>query len=396
MPPPPKAPPAAAPGPRAPGASHGDSIPLGTPASPQAKPGELPPDWDLLLGLEEQLEHLPLARSRPVQDAVSPGGKVPVLTGREVPLPAPEPLSEQEVLERFTALVDPFFQERERALGEPVAQGDGVLLSWEAALSGGNTLLMREQNVEARVLPDATLPGLFESLVGQKVGGRVQFSSFMPEDFPKAAARNKKVDFTVYVHRAVERTPPDVSRPELFQALGRGTTLEEVLGALAEEVQMERLEALDEQGALAVMDLLANEVEVFIPSDQVEVEIQEQWKAHRLLAEATGAPREPQEAWLADRQTRFQAEQRLRLDAALQALCARDKVSVRPEDEDGFLTALAQGFGVEPDALRADITRSAAAQKLVKKATWFTRAIEHAIAQVEFRYPEPAEAAGPG
>lgn len=354
------------------------------PNSADTRPEEEPRNLDLLMALEERFEDLPLARSRSTNDPGAGAMKAPVLKDRVISLPTPPPITEQEVLERFAALADPFFHEREREAGEAVALGDAVLVSWEAVVNGSTTPLAREQQVEGRVAPDPALPGFFEGLVGKQVGGRAQFSSVMPQDFAEESARGKRVDFTVEIHQAMERQPPDAQSPEFLQALGY-ESLEEVMEDLGEQAMQERTEAVERQARMQVYDLLTQGMESALPGDWVELEVREQWKAYRALAQARGEPVPALDAWQADPGLRSEAELRIRLDLMLQAVCARDKVKSGPEDEQKLIEALAELFELEPQTLRAQLLKDPVSEALVKKAAWFIRASEHAMGQVKIQ-----------
>ena len=359
------------------------------PAAHATDPGTDAASLELCAALEEHFEELPLARSRPLHDLAASTMKAPVLSGQVLSLPAPPPITEEEVLERFAELADPFFQERERAPGELVELGDAVLVSWEAVLGDGGTLLAREQQVEGRVAPDPQLPGFFEGLVGKKVGARAKFSCVMPEDFSEPDMRARRVDFTVDIHQALERKPPNAESPEFLQALGYDT-LPSVMDALGQQAMDERTQEVAHQARMQVYDLLAQKLETVVPMEWVDLEVREQWKAWRTLAQAHGEPVEEVEEWLADPDLRAEAELRLRLELALQAVCARDKVKSGPEYEAQLLEALAEALETEVPGLKAELARAPAAEALVKKAAWFLHATEHAMGQVEIRLAEPS------
>ena len=364
-------------------------------APPTAAPAsDLGPDTDtasleLRAALEEHLQELPLARSRPVQDmAAASTLKVPVLAGQVLSLPAPPPITEEEVLELFAQLADPFFQERARAPGEAVELGDAVLVSWEAVLGDDGTPLAREQQVEGRVAPDPRLPGFFEGLVGKKVGARAKFSSVMPEDFSEPDARGKRVDFTVDIHQALERKPPEAESPEFLEALGYDS-LSSVMDALGQHAMDERMEEVEHQARMRVYDLLTQGLDTIIAGEWVDREVQEQWKAHQAMSQVHGEPVEEVEEWLSDPGLCAEAELRLRLELALQAVCARDKVKSGPEQEAQLVEALAEALETEVPALKAELARNPAAEALVKKAAWFIHATEHVMGQVKIRLEEP-------
>jgi trigger factor len=343
---------------------------------------------ELCAALEERFQELPLARSRPVQDLAASTMKAPVLAGQVLSLPAPPPITEDEVLERFAQLADPFFQERARASGEAVELGDAVLVSWEAVVSGSGTLLAREEQVEGRVTPDPQLPGFFEGLVGKKVGAIAKFSSVMPKDFGEPDLQGRQVDFTVDIHQALERKPPDAESPEFLQALGYDS-LSAVMDALGQQAMDERTQEVEHQARMRVYDLLAQGLETVLPAEWVDLEVREQWKAWQTQAQVQGEPVEEVEEWLADPGLRAEAELRLRLELALQAVCARDKVKSGPEQEAQLLEALAEAFETEVPGLKAELARTPAAEALVKKAAWFIHATEHAMSQVKIHLEEP-------
>jgi trigger factor len=379
MPPSPKPPTA----PQAPKNTQPPRATAGSSAEPSAQ--------QLLVAIEDQLQGIPMARSRPVQHTAPSGVQVPQLEGRVLVLEAPLPVTEEEMLGRFAEAADPFFTERERATGEAVGEGDAVLLTWEARVEGDKQPFLREEQVEGRVLEDPDLPGFYENLVGQKVGGSVRFSSIMPRDFPQPRAQGALVDFTVQIHRARERTSPDTESPKFLEALGLGATLEEVMDALGRQAVEERNEELDEEAKVRVLDMLAEETEATVPAEWVELELREQWKGDQVLATANEEAMDPLDSWLADPRLRGEAELKLKLDLALQALCAQDGLRTSAEDTTRFLEALAEGLEVSVDSLRKVLASHPAYERLAAKATWFLRASEHALSLVEVQVPEDEE-----
>jgi trigger factor len=353
--------------------------------------GEAPEERQALMplvALEAQLEHLPLARSRPVEEGVPVGVKAPRVMGRVVSVPAPPPLTEEELMARLAEAADPLFKEREREPGELVAEGDAVLLSWEARARGTSELLVRQEQAEGRVLPDEELPGFYEALVGKKVGSKVHFSSRLPE----SVTGGMEADFTVELHRARERTPPDMESPEFFKALGRGGTLEEVMDALGREAVDERDMEMEDEARLALLEQLAQEVQTLLPEEWVTMEMREQWKARQLVARAMGEKAESFDSWQAKPGARREVEMMLRLDLALRALSEQEKVRSGAEDEAQLLEVLAGGVGVEE--LRKALSTEPSQERLVKKAAWFIRVTDHLMGQVQVKVELPEASAG--
>lgn len=345
--------------------------------------GEAVPASHLLAAVEQLFLTFPIARSRPVAEGAPPGIRAPIIAGRVFSLPTPAPVSQEEMHARFLELVDPLYVRRERAAGEKVAEGDDLEVTWQGTVEGRKEPFAREENVPFRAAPVDEIPGMFEALAGQQVGGQVKLTAQLGDDYPFDAARGKKATFELQIHRAIERTPPDTEAPEFFQALGMGNTLEAVMEAIGKQLIAEREASFAEEGQQMVLGALAGEVETIIPDEWLEMELRDQWKSAQALAEITGEKMEALDVWRADTAVKAAAEQRIKLDLALQAICARDKVAkVGDADVAKLAKNLAETTGVSEAELRKVVDKDARAPAALKKAAWFMKALEHVLGHV--------------
>ena len=281
--------------------------------------------------------------------------KPPSLDDLHVTVPAPEDITEQEVLERFHELALEHAQKRERAPGEPVRMGDVVVLDTLGYAEGRLIPFSARSEVEMELAAEALLPGFSEALVGTPVGEGREVEVTLPEDYPVEHLRGAKATFLVDVRAAEEVTLPGPESQEFLQALGRGETVDAVMESLADELEEERADELWLEARELVLDeLVVRAGEMSLPPELVDEEIQRRWEARELplLQEKDFDPDELKEAlggWLDDTFTRLDAERSLRIELVLRAIVARDQLPLMPKKLEEVVEKAVEPLGLSPE-----------------------------------------------
>jgi trigger factor len=288
-----------------------------------------------------------------------PEAKAPALADLHVQVLAPDPVTAEDLMGRLHELLRAKAPRRDRAAGEPVALGDeiqvDVLGYAHGALIPGSVRVGAWMDLE----PMPHLPGFAETVAGTRVGDGCALDLDLPDDYPVAQLAGAQARFLVEVRGARELSPMDPEAPSTLAALGLGATLDEALAAVTTQVDEERvaLQALEVQDA--VLDRLAELTEVALPDALVDEEIRRGWTTHEapLLAQKGLQPDEQAEAldaWLRSDQLRAEAEKRLRVSLALEAVARRDGLALTDDAVRDTLEAVAEELGLTlPDAARA-------------------------------------------
>jgi trigger factor len=271
--------------------------------------------------------------------------EAPSLEGLKVAMPTLAPVTGEELYERFQELRHAAAPRRELARGEPVSEGNEVLLDVVGHAMGQLIPFSARTDWLAVVRPDSLLPGFFEALVGVPVGASKEILLSLPPDYPVEAQREMPARFIVEVKAAHELSLPEEDSPEGLALVGRGATLEEAMQRirreLAEERMVEARRALREH----VLDLLVERSMVEVPSALVEEEIRRQWMAAEqpALQRWKASPQELEyalQSWLWDPKTREETERRLKIALVLGAIAARDRIQPGAKDVEEFIKSM--------------------------------------------------------
>lgn len=311
-----------------------------------------------------------------------PSVDAPPLSALRVQLTRPPAVTADEVGARFHRLLRERAQKKDRPSGTPVELGDEVQVDIvgyaDKVLIPGSVRVGAWMDLE----PMPHLPGFAETVAGTRVGDACALDMELPEDYPVPTLAGKQARFLVEVRAAREVLAPDPEDAAALKALGLGDSLQAAMDKVTELVDEERaaLESLRFQDA--VLDTLSEHTQVELPPALVDEEIRLRWAAHEqpLLKEKGFHPDEQQEAlqaWQHSAQVRADAERRLRVSLALEAVGRREGWELSPEELHESLRELAAELGldvreaaqvVEKDpALAERLTRTARHLMLVSR-----------------------------
>ena len=349
------------------------------------------------IGLEElQVKRAMLRtfQSAAFPEVALPPVSPPSIDDLAVDCPVPVPLTEEDLLERYTRLVRSKAPSRERGREERVEMGDEVELDVVGYAGGIPIPFSARIGWQVAVAPSEALPGLFEGLVGLNVGVPAVIEVTLPACYPVESLRGASASFSVEVKRALEIGAVDEAAPDWPAGLGLGSSLEEVMerihSQLAEEREREaRKELLDR-----VLDELAARVDVALPSSLVDLEIRRGWQgAEQPALAGRGLSPEVVEAsyqgWRSDPATRVDADRRLRVALGLRALMEAAPFDASREDRDEVLAAVAGASGMEvAEVARAAVEGPELAGRLEQLARHFS-ALDWVLSRVAVAPPAP-------
>jgi trigger factor len=341
--------------------------------------------------MRAMLERAPTAAPTSVTVPNLPDVEAPNLDEISVTVPAAEPITAEQIAAAFAAERREHAAVRDRPEGEAVGAGDEVMID-VIGYSNGEIIPFSVRNemwVDAE--PDDFLPGLFEGLVGIPVGESEVIDVDLPDDYVVPELRGAPASFAVSVHAARELTLPDDEDPKFLAATGLGKTLDEVMLALRAKLEEDMIDELVEEGRQLVIDQLAARVQVDLPKSLVDEEIRRRWldaegKTLATLGHEFDEQERALDRWKTDEITRALAERSLRVALAIGAIAKRDGVSVGKEEIDGFLSALAEGSGIDMQSMVDVVQRDKKTQRLLADKLLNLLTFEHVMAFVEVRY----------
>jgi trigger factor len=363
------------------------------------KPNSRPPTSLAEANLRRMVEQSPLARALSSESVPLPTAKAPSLEGLEVTVPRAPELTEEALLERFHALQRGLAEHRQRAAGEKVAEGDEVVVDILGFANGKLLPFSARAGFQTEVAPRPALPGLFEGLVGQKVGEAVRLPVTLPADYPVEWLRGTEAQFLVELKAAWEVKLPDEESPEFLERLGRGKNLEEVMTALVGELEEQLADDLWIEAEQRVLDEVAERTQVELPASLIDEEIRRLWdRSEGALLTLKGVPAEDRDAalqaWVSDEVQRMEAARRLRISLGLRALIEGEGLKLEEADIHAQLDRVAGELGMEPDEVKRALKEDREAARKVAETALHLRAVEYVMdrARIHFEGAEEGRA----
>ncbi|RKG57222.1 peptidylprolyl isomerase [Corallococcus sp. AB011P] len=386
--------PSAAPAAKAPGPSSTPAKPAkSAAASSSPKPPEAPAA-PAQAPVQQLVQRLPVAPGLGHQ-ADLPTVKAPSLENLNIRVPEGEDLTEEDLLERFHELARAKAQVRERAEGEALAMGDDVRLDILGYANGRLIPLSTRMGYWMELAPQVMLPGFAEVIAEASVGDSVEVGLVLPDNYPAEQLRGMPARFLVDVRGAREVSMPDTESDAFLQQLGRGSTHEEVMSSIVEEMEGEMADMLWVDARNRVLDEIVARADVTVPKPLVDEEIRRRWlqAEGEVLAQKFFSLEEQQEAldgWLHHPGIRDDVERRLKIALVLRAIAQRDKLQLTPQYALELLKESSEPFGITEAQLRESMLDPAASAQMTDVA-WHLLAVEHVMTQAKVTF-EGAEA----
>lgn len=251
-----------------------------------------------------------------------PDVAAPDLSGLVVTVPAPAPITADQVLERLNERLREGASRRDRAANEGLAPGDDVQLT---VIGYANqrivpSTLRVAQWSELRPIP--TVPGFFERLVEVgAVGKRLQLN------LAQSSGLSTRFLVSVLAARAVEPLDPDDAA--VLRKVGLGSSINEAVTLIIQELEDELVLKLQLTAQRLVLEALAARTKVRLSRSVIDAELALRWRTLEASLEPlqfdTAERVELMSSLLDDPALRAEAEQRLTIALALRAIAKTGK-----------------------------------------------------------------------
>ncbi|MFP2895950.1 peptidylprolyl isomerase [Corallococcus sp. 4LFB] len=401
-----KNPPEKSPAAKASGPSSAPAKPAKSAAAPSgstrppasAKPAEAPAA-PVEAPVRQLVQRLPVAPGLGHQ-ADLPEVKAPSLENLNIRVPQGEDLTEEDLLERFHELARAKAEARPRAEGEALAMGDDVQLDILGYANGRLIPLSTRVGYWMELAPQVMLPGFAEVIAEASVGDSVEVGLVLPDNYPAEQLRGMPARFLVDVKAAREVRMPDTESDAFLQQLGRGSTHEEVMSSIVEEMEGEMADMLWVDARNRVLDEVVARSNVTVPKALVDEEIRRRWQQAEgeVLAQKFFSLEEQQEAldgWLHHPGIRDDVERRLKIALVLRAIAQRDKLQLTPQAALELLKESSEPFGITEAQLRESLLDPAASAQMTDVA-WHLLAVEHVMTQARVTFEGAEEGLAQG
>jgi trigger factor len=316
----------------------------------------------------------------------------PSLDGLAVDVPPPRTLTTQDALDRLQTLVRLVAGTRIRKPGEQVAWGDQICVDVLAYSSGHLVPFSAREEDWFYVEPHPQLPGLFEGLVGKKIGGeRVQVEVVLPVTYPVEQARGARVTFFVDIRADAELLLPDVNNGGFIPKLGKGSTIEAVMKSIVSDLEAELVNETVLKAQNLVLDEVARRAQLDVPEALIDHEIRRKWQGAEspFLVRKGLKPEQLKEAlegWLGDPATRADAERRLRISLVMRAIAERDQVKLEPAEVKKTIARGGKIFGVEIDNLGEALAEDTEAAEQVMAVALHMATVDHVMKRAKVNF----------
>jgi trigger factor len=370
---------------------------VSAPAKPAApKPPEAPTPQAHVHQLVQRLPVAPgLGHIGELPEVVAPS-----LANLNIHVPVGEDLTEQDLLERFHELARAKAESRPRAEGEALAMGDDVQLDILGYANGRLIPLSTRVGYWMELAPQLMLPGFSEVIAEANVGDSVEVGLTLPDDYPAEQLRGRPARFLVDVRAAREVRMPDTESDAFLQQLGRGSTHEEVMSSIVEEMESEMADMLWVDARNRVLDEIVTRSNVSVSKAVVDEEIRRRWQQSEgeSLAQKFFSLEEQQEAldgWLHHPGIRDDVERRLKIALVLRAIAQRDKLQLTPQATLELLKESSEPFGITEAQLRESMLDPQASAQMTDVA-WHLLAVEHVMTQAKVTFEGAEEGLAQG
>ncbi|WP_177233713.1 FKBP-type peptidyl-prolyl cis-trans isomerase [Stigmatella erecta] len=349
--------------------------------------------------MRRRVEQSAAARALATGGVELPKVQPPSLENLEVTVPRATAPSRDALLERYHELRREHARRRQRSPGEPAALGDEVVLDILGFAHGQPIPGSARLRLRLELAPRPVLPGLFEGMVGLRVGDSTRLLITLPPGYPVEGLRGAKAEFLVMLHEAWELTFLPEDSAEFFTQMGRGMTLEEVMHSIAEELEEQLSDELWLEAEQRVLDEVAERTQVELPASLIDEELRRAWgRGEGRTLISLNTPLEHQEfslqAWLADDFQRQDAVRRLRVSLGLQALIESGQLQVTADDLHGLLDRIASDLGLSSSEVKAALKEDRGAARTVAQTALHLKAVEYVMdrARIHFEGAEEGRA----
>lgn len=321
-----------------------------------------------------------------------PAVPMPSLQDIKIQIPAPGDVSEEQILQRFYLLCYQAAGRKIRRAGDKLQAGDEVLVDMLGYVAGKVLPASVRQNLTFVLQPDSIHPGFGNGLMGATVGDTTMVTTTFQYDDLVAGKASATAVFVVDVKGAAELIfPENMEQPAFLAKMNRGTTLEEIMSNISEEIADFQASSMVIQAMNEIMATLAKKVLISIPVALLDEEIRVLWSQSegKFLAEK-GISRMDQESalqgWLTHPGIRKDAEQRLKNAMIVQAFLRESGQGVEAEEIEGFVNEFAAANGIDAQTWRKAMADNDAEKTALVEKYLYMRTLSQIMEQVSVTY----------
>ncbi len=212
-------------------------------------------------------------------------------------------------------------------------QGDFLVVDTHIMKSGAILIGESQTSAQLEVDRERLVPGLAEGLIGQRLNETRDIRVSLPEDYPRPALAGQDVVFRVTLKSGKERRLPALD-DDFAKQVGRGQTLAELRQEVQDDLQEAAAHSDQQRFENEVLKALAERVQVEVPDAMIDREVNRQLRDLELRLQTQGIRLDRYLEYtntsldVLRAERRPQADQKVRLELALETLAEREGITV--------------------------------------------------------------------
>ncbi len=251
--------------------------------------------------------------------------------------------------------------------GRPLADGDYAQLKLKGIPAGAGEPLEAE-SVLCHIGGEATMAAFNENLRGANAGDHKNFDVVYPADHPDPKLQGKTYSYAVEILGIKEKKRPDLN-DEFAKDVSEAKTVEELRAKVRQSLEAARDERQKEQTRDKILAKLIETHDFPVPEALVEQQMDSRLErtVHSLAAQGVD-PRAVNVDWVALRQRqRERAVGDVKAELLLDRVASAENIDATDEDVNQEIAAIAQRSGESVTAVRANLTRQNALDRMKSK-----------------------------
>lgn len=251
--------------------------------------------------------------------------------------------------------------------GRAIADGDYAQLKLKGIPAGGGEPLEAE-SVLCHVGGEETMEPFNENLRGASAGDKKNFDVTYPADYPDPKLQGKTYSYAVEVLGIKEKKRPELT-DEFAKDVSDTQSLDELRKKMREELEHAREHRLKDQMREKLLAQIVKGHEFPVPEALVEGQMDSRLeRTVRSLASQGVDPRAVNIDWVALRnRQKDRSIDDVKAELLLDRIATAEKIDVSDEDVDKEIENLAARSGESATAVRANLTRQGALDRMKSK-----------------------------
>ena len=248
--------------------------------------------------------------------------------------------------------------------GRPIADGDYAQLKLKGIPAGGGETLEAE-SVLCHVGGEETMDAFNQNLRGANTGDRKNFDVVYPADYPDPKLKGKTYSYAVEVLGIKEKKRPDLS-DDFAKDVSDAKSLDELRTKIRADLEAARTQRQNDQAREKLLAKIVQSHDFPVPQALVEHQMDSRLeRTVRSLAAQGVAPRAVNVDWVALRnRQRERSTEDVKGELLLDRIASAENIDVSEEDLEKDIAALAQRSGESATAMRANLTRQGALDRM--------------------------------